>query len=580
MLPEPLSLELLASEFAMDEKILKKYRQESLHERKTLEQYLIDEALISENHLYEKAAVRLNVPFVTLRERQIPGEVLDIVPPELAEAHGVIAFEKNDVGISLAMLDPGDLQTIEFLRRKTGCDITPHLTTPSDMKFILRKVHHEDIEKDSMMTQFAETDALNRIDGNQDPKKAAEELPIINIVNNILQHAVYEDASDIHIEPTPHGLSIRYRVDGILHTMMTLPSKVKDGIVARVKILANLKIDEHMTPQDGRIQMELNTDHLSFRVSIIPVYDGEKIVLRILHEDQKALTLDDLGLLPGPKKLVEESIKKPNGMMLVTGPTGSGKTTTLYTILNVLNQPGVNISTIEDPIEYHIEGINQSQVNPRVGFTFATGLRAFLRQDPNIIMVGEIRDQETAEIAIHAAMTGHLVLSTLHTNDAPTTLPRLTDMGVPPFLVAFTANLVMAQRLIRKICAYCKEPFQLDKTELDHLAKLIDTKTMIPLWKEHGVTLDPREMTQESMLFFRGAGCPRCGQTGYKGRIGIYEVLPIDKPLQKIIAENGTVADIRSYAAAHGMMSLLEDGLIKAKQGITTIEEILRVTKE
>ncbi|MEK6902787.1 MAG: GspE/PulE family protein, partial [archaeon] len=338
-------------------------------------------------------------------------------------------------------------------------------------------------------------------------------------------------------------------------------------------------IDEHMVPQDGRFKIQIQEERLSFRVSIIPVYDGEKIVMRLLHEGQKPLTLDQLGFLPMARALVEAAIEKPHGIILVTGPTGSGKTTTLYSLLGILNTPDVNICTIEDPIEYHVKGINQSQINTRAGFTFAGGLRSFLRQDPDIIMVGEIRDAETAEIAIHAAMTGHLVLSTLHTNDAPTTLPRLMDMDIPPFLIGFTANIIVAQRLVRKICEHCKKPFHLEKAALAELEKAFDTKKLTALFTEHDIKLPKEESSLQSMEFFHGEGCRRCGESGYKGRVGIYEVLSIDKPMVNLINSRATAAEIKTYALEHGMVTMMQDGLIKAKQGVTTIDEIPAGTK-
>jgi type IV pilus assembly protein PilB len=360
---------------------------------------------------------------------------------------------------------------------------------------------------------------------------------------------------------------------------MVLPKQIASGIVARIKVLSNLKLDEHRLPQDGRFKIQVQDDKLAFRVSILPIYDGEKVVMRLLHEGTKPLSLDQLGFLDEQRAIVEEAIKKPHGMILVTGPTGSGKTTTLYSVLGILNQPGVNISTVEDPIEYRVNGVNQSQVNPKVGFTFAAGLRALLRQDPNIIMVGEIRDQETAEIAINAAMTGHLVLSTLHTNDAPTTLPRLIDMGIPPFLVAYTANIIIAQRLVRKICTFCSKEYHLEKETITELGRMFDLKKVFPLLSKHA-KLTAAEKHLEKMTFFQGAGCRRCGDTGYKGRMGIYEILEVTDGLSKKITENADANQIKEFARESGMLTMLEDGLIKAKMGATTISEILRVTKE
>lgn len=542
---------------------------------KNLEDILINEGIINEADLYEKAAQYLDIPFISLKGREIKKEILNLIPGPVAGTHQVVAFDKEKDGLKLAMTDPTDIQTIEFLHRKTGLEPKVYITPPGDLKEALHRYHAE-LEEDLRVIQ----DATGGESG-KDLKKAAEEVPTINIVNSILEHAVYEGASDIHIEPAEKEISVRYRIDGILKQIMTLPKNVQNGIIARVKILSNLKIDEHMIPQDGRFKIQIQDEKLAFRISIIPVYDGEKIVMRLLHEGAKPLSLDQLGFLEKQRTIIETAIKKPHGMILVTGPTGSGKTTTLYSILGILNQPGVNILTIEDPIEYRLPGVNQSQINPKVGFTFASGLRAFLRQDPNIIMVGEIRDQETAEIAIHAAMTGHLVLSTLHTNDAPTTVPRLIDMGVPPFLVAYTTNIIMAQRLVRKICTYCKKEFTLDKASAIELGKVFDVKKMSTLFKDNITGKDAGSSSDlEKTIFYTGAGCHRCGQSGFKGRVGIYEILEIDEELIKMINSHGTAEEIKNYAREKGMITMLEDGLIKAKTGVTTISEILRVTKE
>lgn len=539
---------------------------------RTLEEVLIADALVEESELYQKAALVLNVPIINLKGKEINKDVLNLIPGPVAGTHQVVAFEKDNDRLKLAMTDPTDIQTIEFLRRKTGLEPVVYITTPSDLKDAIRRYHAE--LKDEFMVVKQES-GVETAQG--DLKKAAEELPIINIVNSILEHAVYENASDIHIEPEEKEVMIRYRIDGILKAVMTLPKNVQNGITARIKILSNLKLDEHMIPQDGRFKIQIQEEKLAFRVSILPVYDGEKIVMRLLHEGAKSLTLDELGFLASAKSKLESAIKKPHGMILVTGPTGSGKTTTLYSVLGILNQPGVNISTVEDPIEYRVNGVNQSQINPKVGFTFASGLRSLLRQDPNIIMVGEIRDQETADISINAAMTGHLVLSTLHTNDAPTTLPRLIDMGIAPFLVAYTVNIIIAQRLVRKICTFCKKEFILEGAALDELAKMFDIKKLSGLFKDNIKDFDVKA---NSLSFYQGAGCMRCGQTGYKGRMGIYEVMEIDEGLSKKINERAPADDIKNYAREHGMATMLEDGIVKAKMGITSINEILRVTKE
>ncbi|EKD43204.1 MAG: hypothetical protein ACD_72C00411G0005 [uncultured bacterium] len=539
---------------------------------RTLEEVLIADAMVEESELYQKAALVLDVPMVNLKGKEINKDILNLIPGPVAGTHQVVAFEKDNDRLKLAMTDPTDIQTIEFLHRKTGLEPVIYITTPSDLKDAIRRYHAELKDEFLVVRQDNGEEAAQG-----DLKKAAEELPIINIVNSILEHAVYENASDIHIEPEEKEVMIRYRIDGILKAVMTLPKNVQNGITARIKILSNLKLDEHMIPQDGRFKILIQEEKLAFRVSILPVYDGEKIVMRLLHEGAKSLTLDELGFLPSAKSKLESAIKKPHGMILVTGPTGSGKTTTLYSVLGILNQPGVNISTVEDPIEYRVNGVNQSQINPKVGFTFASGLRSLLRQDPNIIMVGEIRDQETADISINAAMTGHLVLSTLHTNDAPTTLPRLIDMGIAPFLVAYTVNIIIAQRLVRKICTFCKKEFILEGAALDELAKMFDIKKLSGLFKENIENFDTKA---NSLSFYQGAGCMRCGQTGYKGRMGIYEVMEIDEGLSKKINERAPADEIKNYAREHGMATMLEDGIVKAKLGITSINEILRVTKE
>jgi len=557
----------------------KKYKASKEKTEKTKEglaEELINKNLVDEKELYQKIGKHLKVPFIELNGLDIRHDILTLIPNPLANTHNVVAYDKTTSEVKLAMLDPTDIETAEFIRRKTGLEPKISITTPTDIKDALKN-YRAGLEEELKIIE--EKTAAEGEEGAGDLKKKAEELPVINIVSSILEHAVFDGASDIHIEPTEKEVHIRYRVDGMLKEAMSLPKNLQNGIIARIKVLANLKLDEHMVPQDGRFKIQIQDEKTAFRVSIIPVYDGEKIVMRLLPEGAKPLTLEELGFLPMVKEKIEVAIKRPHGMILVTGPTGSGKTTTLYSILGMLNQPQVNISTIEDPVEYHIGGINQSQINPKVGFTFATGLRAFLRQDPDIIMVGEIRDQETAEIAVHAAMTGHLVLSTLHTNNAPATMSRLIDMGVPPFLVAYTTNIVLAQRLVRRVCEHCKKEFHLDKNAIKELGLVFDTDQILPLLKKYS-ELKSSETDLDKIVFYQGEGCAKCKQSGYKGRVGIYEVMPIDEEISKKINARATTAEIKEYARTQGMLLMSEDGIIKAKQGITTISEIIRVTKD
>ncbi len=578
MLPVNVLINVLKNKLGLNSEQIQAHQKQASIKNQSLENFFVRQNIVEEKQLYQWASELLKINFVLLKEQEIKKENVDLIPAQFAENHNVVAFDRKKTTLSIALTDPTDIQTIEFVRRKTGLSPKVFITTPTQIKETLRE-YHSNLASDKVIEKLSKQEEEIAEEGEL--KKVAQEVPIINILNSILEHAVFENSSDIHIEPTENGLIVRYRIDGILRQVMTLPKHVQNGIVARVKILAHLKIDEHMIPQDGRFKIDVHDEALAFRVSVMPVYGGEKIVMRLLHEGSKPLTLDQLGFHPGPKQLVEDSINKPHGMVLVTGPTGSGKTTTLYSILGKLNTAKVNICTIEDPIEYHITGINQSQINEKAGFSFANGLRAFLRQDPDIIMVGEIRDQETAEIAVHSAMTGHLVLSTLHTNDAPTTIPRLTDMNIPPFLVAFTLNCIIAQRLVRRLCKYCAQALPLQKDELKELSRLIKTEVLNELFDSHGIKLTDQERKLEQMTFFRAKGCKRCHNTGYKGRIGIYEVLETEDQLSTIINSGGNAQQIRQHAIeSQQMITMLQDGVIKAKQGITTIEEILRVTRE
>ncbi len=552
---------------------LKKIKEELKNGNVSLEDYLLKQHLATADVLYDLIAKQLNLPFIDLKNVLIRKDILLAIPEPIAQTHQIVAFAKDDHSLKIATTDPEDLQTFEFLEKKFGLKLDINLTTPDSIREVLKQYHK------SLKAEFAELTKEDKPEAGNDLQKMAEDLPIIRIVDTLLEYAIFERASDIHIEPTETEVIVRYRIDGVLRDVMTLPKAVQAGLTARIKILSNLKLDEHRLPQDGRFKIKTKEYEFSFRVSIIPVFDGEKIVMRLLQESGQILTLEQLGFQKSCLTLVKRNVSKPHGMILVTGPTGSGKTTTLYSVLNVLNTPEVNISTIEDPIEYRMPRINQSQVSPRTGFTFAAGLRSLLRQDPNIIMVGEIRDMETAEIAIHAAMTGHLVLSTLHTNDAVGTLPRLLDMGVAPFLVSSTVNLIIAQRLVRKICQNCIASYQLTRKNIEDISTQLDLEALLANMTREGA-ISSTKQKMETMLFYRGKGCKQCNQEGYRGRIGIYEILEVDDKVANLILNRAPSQELLKAALDQGMLTMLDDGFIKAKCGITTIEEVMRVTRE
>ncbi|MEK7653304.1 MAG: ATPase, T2SS/T4P/T4SS family [Patescibacteria group bacterium] len=566
--------EILVQNKILDEKQIKDFTDQARKQKNSLEDFLVEKKVISPDLLYETAAKYYKLPFIDLKNRNIRKDILNLIPEITAQAHHTVAFDRNEKELMVATLDISNIELFDFLAKKTQLEIQLHLTGPDSIREALK------LYRKGLSAEFQEIEKAEDADGEKPEKlkNLAQDLPIVRIVDTLLEYAILEKASDIHIEPAEKEVNIRYRVDGILRNVMTLPKNTHAGVIARIKILSNLKLDEHRLPQDGRFKIKTNEYQVSFRVSIIPTFDGEKIVLRLLPEQTQQLTLDQLGFQPKVLEIVKRSIAKPHGIILVTGPTGSGKTTTLYSILGVLNKPEVNISTIEDPIEYRMPGINQSQVQPKIGFNFATGLRSFLRQDPNIIMVGEIRDMETADIAINAAMTGHLVLSTLHTNDAVTAIPRLTDMKVPTFLIASTVTLVLAQRLVRKICKNCIESYNLDKKTIEELAKQFNLDKLEKNLIKQGQMEAKQNIS--SILFYRGKGCQQCNNTGYKGRLGIYEALETDEQIADMIIKKATRDELQKIAIEKGMITLLQDGFIKAKNGITTIEEVLRVTQE
>ena len=525
---------------------------------KDIADVLIYSGLISEDILGKLVAEHYGVPYVNLRNKILPQEVLTLIPEEAATTFHIIPFHKEGNEIHLAMEDPEDLEAREFVKRKTGSRVKIFYTSPPDLDHILGQY------KKSIRDEFSRI-----IDENVQKSAAKKEinaaelatdLPVVKILDTVLEYAVAENASDIHSELMDDIFLIRFRVDGILRDILSLPKSIHPAIVARIKILSQLKIDEHRIPQDGRFKFKLKNQTVALRVSILPAFYGENVVLRILAESARPLALEELGLTGHNLELLKRNIKKPHGMILVTGPTGSGKTTTLYSVLTILNTTEVNICTIEDPVEYGIKRVNQTQVHPAAGLTFAAGLRSLLRHDPNIIMVGEIRDRETVDMAIQSALTGHLVLSTLHTNDASGAIPRFLDMGAEGFLVASTVNLVIAQRLVRKICSNCIEKYAPSQDVLNYLKTYthIDTGT----------------------TFYRGKGCPECGNRGYKGRVGVYELLEVNEEIRELVIKRVSAEEIMQAGVKNGMLPLFQDGLNKASGGITTIEEVLRVIRE
>lgn len=556
--------------------------QEAKRADKRLGDVLVMKGKLKEEDLLRLEAYILGIPFINLEAEKIDPEILRIIPEPIARRHNIIAFKKSGSTLEVAMIDPEDLGTIDFIKKKSNLKVIPRLTTTASIKHVLQQ-YQKSLEAEFGDIIRKETEALATTSGDASPEetvedlhKIAQDLPIIKIVDTLLRHAILQKASDIHIEPLEKEVIVRYRLDGILREAMVLPKSVSSGIVARIKVLSNLKLDEHRLPQDGRFKAETEDYKVSFRVSILPVAEGEKVVIRLLPENSGGFTLEKLGFHGRGLEEIHHGMQRPTGMILVTGPTGSGKTTTLYTVLDILNTPEVNISTVEDPIEYRMPRINQSQVRPDIGFSFANGLRSLLRQDPDIIMVGEIRDNETASLAINAALTGHLVLSTLHTNSASGALPRLLDMKVEPFLIVSTVNVIIAQRLVRLLCPEkIMEP--LGKEELSALERELDLERLRKFLEEEKII--KKGIKWEDVPFPKPKPSAECAD-GYHSRIGIHETLVMSETIKRLVMQNATADDIERQAKEEGMMTMLEDGVMKTIQGLTTIEEIMRVTRE
>lgn len=546
--------------------------QRAVKENKKISDILVAEEFISEEDLIKMKAYILGIPFINLEEKKIDANILKIIPEPIARSHNIIAFKQENKKLEVAMTDPEDLGTIDFIRKKSGLTILPRLTTMESIKKSLRQYHQ------SLETEFGDIIKKEEKEAEEVEvlEKVAEEVSVVRIVDTLIKHATLQGASDIHIEPQEKELIVRYRIDGILRDAMVLPINIALGVVARIKVLSNLKLDEHRLPQDGRFKVNYEDSHYSLRVSILPVSYGEKVVMRLLPETTEILTLEEIGLKGDSLENVKEALKKTTGMILVTGPTGSGKTSTLYTVIDMLNTPRVNISTVEDPIEYQIKRVAQTQVNPKIGLTFATGLRSLVRQDPDIIMVGEIRDEETASLAVNAALTGHLVLSTLHTTSAAGAVSRLMDMEIESFLISSTLNIIIAQRLVRRLHKSKKE-YRLEKSDIESLKKYFDINRLTDLLIKEGIISKGQSI--QDVPFFKPGKTKDCPD-GYQGRVGIFEVLKVSDNIRKIITKKPDSMEIHKAAQEEGMVSLMESGFIKAAQGITSIEEVLRVIIE
>jgi type IV pilus assembly protein PilB len=514
----------------------------------------------------------VNIGFIDLSKTTIDKKVLSLIPEKVARQYQLAPVGDDGTSLTLAMIDPEDLEAIEIIKKQTGREIIPKITVQSDLNHILDQYSGVETEVSEAITasesQYKAT--LPEDEREQKLEKIVSDAPVARIVQSIIKRAVRDQASDIHIEPNENGLNVRFRIDGILQKKVDIPKDIRASIISRVKILSGIKIDESRLPQDGRIQMIIDNRAVDFRVSTMPTAFGEKIVLRILDKSAGVLTLEELGLRGSGFSIVDNGLKKSHGMTLVTGPTGSGKTTTLYAAIDKLSSPTINIVTLEDPIEYQMAGINQSQVNSEIDYTFANGLRSILRQDPDIVMIGEIRDKETAEMAVNAALTGHIVLSTLHTNNASGAGPRMIDMGVEPFLITSSLNTIIGQRLTRKLCKNCTVETKVPESEI------LEVKKQIQKMPEEA----KKKNEAREVKFYKGQGCEECHNSGYKGRIGIFEVLNVNDGIQQLLLDRASANKITETAIQNGMMTMQQDGIDKAIDGLTSLEEVWRVTKE
>lgn len=542
----------------------------SASEGKSVESILESLNIVPEEKLTEAKAKFLGMPFISLANTSFSPQASSLIPRAVAERFCLIPFSYDEGAktLSIAIGNPADMEAVTFIRQKTGLTIKTFAATPSDVKKAISEQYRQELVSE-VGQALKETEELREKEAktidSAEIAKIIGEAPIAKIVSTILEYAVTSRASDVHIEPHEDRVRVRYRIDGILYDRLSLPKKVQDAVISRIKILSEMKIDEHRIPQDGRFNFKVGESEVDLRISVLPTSQGEKIVMRLLRKSGGIPTLPELGLSGTALKNLETSILRPHGIIIVCGPTGSGKTTTLYSVLSKLNTTRVNIMSLEDPVEYQMHGVNQVQINPAVGLTFASGLRAFLRQDPNIILVGEIRDKETTDLALQAALTGHLVFSTLHTSDAAGVLPRLLDLGAEGFLLASTMNAMVGQRIARKICPHCKEEYIPPPQIVEEIKNILGK-----LFQQEG----------QELKLYRGKGCSECGGLGYLGRIGIFEVLPVSSQIAHLVLEHSDSATIEKQAVSEGMITMKQDGYFKVLQGVTSIEEVLRVAQE
>lgn len=591
-IPDSLVERMLVSSGKFTKEQITALRDQEATDKKPLQDLVITNNLLSERDLTKLYAAEIDVPFVELNAKEIKLETLKLLPERIARQYNAVVFDTEADGTHLiAMADPDDIQALNFLQKQLGSGVKVHITTSSLLQAALDQ-YRGNISSELTKVIASDDDEDEEVDETD----VAEDSPVAQTVNIIIEYGIKAGASDIHIEPRENFVVVRYRIDGMLREANKLPRKLLGSLVSRIKILSNLKIDEHRAPQDGRFKVEFSGLMYALRVSTLPILDGEKVVMRILNESSKPADLTELGFWGKALSDLQHAMVQPHGMILVTGPTGSGKSTTLFSVLSSLNTPNVNISTVEDPIEYHIVGANQVQVNNLAGMTFTNGLRALLRQDPNIIMVGEIRDGETADLGVQASLTGHLVFSTLHTSNAATCLPRLVDMGVERFLIASTVRIVVAQRLVRRLCSACRDAYEPDAVVLKQIDKTfhlpnnggnkqmheLETSALKDGIGNSAGTEDLSSSVTAVTRLWRAHedGCDNCNHTGYKGRIGIYEILTNSSAIQEMIVGNISSEAIEKKAIEEGMLTIQLDGFIKALRGQTTIEEVLRVTSQ